>query len=67
MVLPLRVINRFMKRTEGPEIDTYIHGQRILDKGERVISSKKGSLFNSWCWKKFNNLYAKAKYKYFDP
>ena len=37
-------------RIEDPEMNLYIYGHLIFDKGAKTIQWKKDSISNNWCW-----------------
>lgn len=42
-------------RIEGPEVDLHPYGHLIFDKEAKTIQWNKESIFNKWCWSKWQS------------
>ena len=43
--------------TDSPEINLYIYGQLVFDKGARSIQRGKDRCLNRWCWDNWIAIY----------
>lgn len=45
-------ISKPISKTTVTEMNTFVYGQLILNKGTKTIQRGNNILFNKWCWEK---------------